>query len=536
MGNTVVLNEVLFAHHNSEKIQCSNGLIEVGSVAAGNIAKSKARPASTSKTAPVKCSAAAMLLDNIFMEKNIYMASLNGGAQGYAEIVSGTDTYVGVYEAGMVRWLNDKSPDKSFMKLAPMLAYAFAQKKATFESFEKNIDMFGISAKCADNDVCNFCDSFYYEFARKNQIVEEGTLTEADINQCVRTKNYEPLLSKIESSMPSIYLSSTASASDSSTEMPTNEMWESMKAGEKIIPWENWEPDQYEKIPELSTLAKYVPTQDFFDVFDIVSGSMNDAILALDSGTSQYEATKENYANIIFVGKPGTGKTSLAYALGASLGVPVYTVTNSRNTEEDNYEGKNKVVDGKIKFCPTPFLNAYKNGGIIVLEEFNLVPPDVLMGAIGQAVEAPFLLMEDGYKEVRRHPLCVIIATMNTATQGSKDPNEAFTSRFPTIIAMDDPVRDDFISILKSSGAENADCEAVYDIYRSIIDYLVTNTYEDVAMSLTLRHCLAVLKAMKKNSLRLKPAVKRCITNAICVKDLALAKEVYDTVVEPYTA
>ena len=57
------------------------------------------------------------------------------------------------------------------------------------------------------------------------------------------------------------------------------------------------------------------------------------------------------------------------------------------------------------------------------------------MGALGQAIEKPHILYEDGYREVYRHPMCV---TMNTATQGSREPNEALTNRHPNAFILDD--------------------------------------------------------------------------------------------------
>ncbi len=51
-------------------------------------------------------------------------------------------------------------------------------------------------------------------------------------------------------------------------------------------------------------------------------------------------------------------------------------------------------------------------------------------------------------------------------------------------------------------------------------------------MSLTMRHCFAALKAIKRG-IPLKKAVKKTIINAIGIKDLELARDVYDTVIEP---
>ena len=50
--------------------------------------------------------------------------------------------------------------------------------------------------------------------------------------------------------------------------------------------------------------------------------------------------------------------------------------------------------------------------------------------------------------------------------------------------------------------------------------------------NLTMRHCFAALKAIKRG-IPLKKAVKKTIINAIGIKDLELARDVYDTVIEP---
>ena len=54
-------------------------------------------------------------------------------------------------------------------------------------------------------------------------------------------------------------------------------------------------------------------------------------------------------------GRPATGKTTLANAVGAMTQLPVSSIPFSKNTEEDTIEGKNKVVNGQIDFVETEF-------------------------------------------------------------------------------------------------------------------------------------------------------------------------------------
>ena len=538
----MILSEVLF---NCKKdIRCCQdaGGTTYTTGAAYTEYHSKARPASVAATkAKAKISRVGLLLDKLLVDQSVYLASINEGDLGYAEYGSSDgEIYAGVYDGTRVKWLNGKAPDSNTGKLAPVFAYALGVNggnNQTNTDFSSAVSFFEtVKGNCSIALLVTLCDTFYYEFAKpladakKDDIDESIPLTEEELNQLNRTKSVETLCD-IGASPTYINISDAPMVSDSD-----DENFEKIKSGEYYIGYE-WSEEQQKKIPKISYLDNFVPTPEYYKLFGMIKESAEKVLLELDTAEGSGEVDmdaiiKNNYINTIMVGKPGTGKTSVAYALGASLGIPVYTVVNSRNTEEDNYEVKNKVVDGKITFCPTPFLNAFKNGGIVVLEEFNLVSPDVIMGSIGQAVEAPFILMEDGYKEVKRHPLCFIIATMNTATQGSKEPNEAFTSRFPDTFLMDDPEDKDFIRILMSDGNSDKDSANVYNAYRAIIDRLTADSLEDIAMSLTMRHCLATLKAMRRGT-PFKEAVKRCIVNAIGIKDIKIAAEIYEGVVEP---
>lgn len=71
-------------------------------------------------------------------------------------------------------------------------------------------------------------------------------------------------------------------------------------------------------------------------------------------------------------------------------------------------------------------------------------------------------------------------------------------------------------------------------LYTKIITYLSSSTVnaEDVALSITLRHCLAALRQMKIGR-PFKEALKNTMIGSIAIKDLTLAQTVYNSVVEP---
>lgn len=155
-----------------------------------------------------------------------------------------------------------------------------------------------------------------------------------------------------------------------------------------------------------------------------------------------------------------------------------------------------------------------------------------MQGALGQAIEYPFMLMKDGYQEVYRHPMCIIISTMNTATQGAREPNEALTSRSPIAFVMDDPSDAEFISILESKGYTKKDCKAVYKAYKAIIKHLVDVVgSEEMTMQVTLRHCLGALKLMRIGY-PIQKAIENTMIGSIAIKDLTLANEVKEAVIK----
>ena len=142
-------------------------------------------------------------------------------------------------------------------------------------------------------------------------------------------------------------------------------------------------------------------------------------------------------------------------AVLASLGYPKGIINCKGRMEEDDIEGLNKFIQGTVVSIPTKCGELHSVGGAIVLEEVNLPDPDILQGALGQALVYPYILKVNGYQEYRRHPMTIYFATMNIGTQGSKPLNEALSSRFPEGHILEDISREEFYEMLRK-GADVA--------------------------------------------------------------------------------
>jgi hypothetical protein len=393
-------------------------------------------------------------------------------------------------------------------------------------------------------ELAYICDCFYYDAkaAYPNDEFTIQPITQSDyemLNLAIARNEAQPVGGPLKIDGTDFqyikYGESASTFAVSTTDNSISAIFDKAKAEEFVIGFD-WNDEQMQQIQPISMLDDYIPNNTYKKMLTLINKKLNRVLGRIADGASYADSIKDDYINIIIGSRPGTGKTTTVNALSASLGLPIYTVKVTKNTEEDTFEGMTKVnSEGKFAIHDTAFLKAFEHGGIVLMEEFNLADPGVLQGAIGQAIERPFILNKDGYQEVKRHPLCIVVATMNTGTQGAREPNQALTSRLPVTLTMDDPSDDDFLSILEKHGYEKSQCKKVYKAYTSILNYLKnTALSEEMSLCVTMRHCLAALSLLDDEvTSSVSEAVYDTMIGSIGLRDAQLAKEVYENAVQP---
>jgi len=132
------------------------------------------------------------------------------------------------------------------------------------------------------------------------------------------------------------------------------------------------------------------------------------------------------------IGPSGTGKTHIVYALGEAMSLPIWEVNCGVQTSAGDLFGK-FIGLGKENWVDGPILSWAKNGGILYLDEANMMKQDVAarLNPILDDREH-FVLTEKDGEVIRRHPLGYVVLSMNPSTQefvGTKKLNAALRRR-----------------------------------------------------------------------------------------------------------
>lgn len=136
--------------------------------------------------------------------------------------------------------------------------------------------------------------------------------------------------------------------------------------------------------------------------------------------------------NLLLAGPKATGKNVLSENLAALFGRPMWNVSFHINTDASYLVGTDTYDGSAVVFRPGPIWLCAEQGGFGVLDEINMAKNEAL-AVLHAALDFRRSLDVPGYRKIDLRPETRFIATMNYGYAGTRDLNEALTSRFAVL-------------------------------------------------------------------------------------------------------
>lgn len=135
--------------------------------------------------------------------------------------------------------------------------------------------------------------------------------------------------------------------------------------------------------------------------------------------------------HIRLIGDKGSGKNTLIQTICWLRNQPIVRIQGNVQLDKMDLLGCPQLIDGRTTFELSDVMKALRAGKTVVIDEANLIRPDVL-GLLHSATDEARSVLVPGYGLVRLAPSAQVVYTMNEGYQGTNDMNEATVDRTPT--------------------------------------------------------------------------------------------------------
>ncbi len=127
------------------------------------------------------------------------------------------------------------------------------------------------------------------------------------------------------------------------------------------------------------------------------------------------------FKKVLLVGPAGTGKTYMIEQLAQRMNLPFYKYSCSRDSSVHDLLGYKQPTSET--YLNTTFINAYENGGIFLVDEYDAMSGDMALFFNGVADDSSFISIphRDTAPTAQRHKDFILVMAGNTWGSGSSD-------------------------------------------------------------------------------------------------------------------
>jgi len=136
--------------------------------------------------------------------------------------------------------------------------------------------------------------------------------------------------------------------------------------------------------------------------------------------------------NLLLAGGKATGKNVLAENLACVFGRPSWDISFHVNMDAASLIGADTFAGGQVVFRPGPVYRCAECGGFGILDEINMAKNEAL-AVLHAVLDFRRVIDVPGYDRIPLSEETRFIATMNYGYAGTRELNEALTSRFVVI-------------------------------------------------------------------------------------------------------
>ena len=214
--------------------------------------------------------------------------------------------------------------------------------------------------------------------------------------------------------------------------------------------------------------------------------------------------------HLLLAGPKATGKNVLAEDLAALFGRPVWDVSMYVNVDAAALIGADTLKDGQVVFREGPVCACARLGGFGVLDEVNMAKNEAL-AVLHATLDHRRVIDVPGYERIQLDDAARFIGTMNYGYAGTRELNEALTSRF-VVIQMPTITEENLEKLLRAQFADLTD-KYVHQFALLFLDLQKKcDSAEISTKALDLRGMLDALRLMRRG-VAAGPALDMGITN-----------------------